>query len=327
MQAMISITGATHPGKRDHNEDSFIADTANGLGLVADGMGGYACGEVASELVKVTVAEAIDNNEGLNEAFARAHAVVKENAEADKNKKGMGSTAIAFKMRELDYELAWVGDSRAYLWCQRQKALKQLTRDHSYVETLLSSGAISEQEAVNHPNRNLITQAIGVAGDDGLLIEVISGRLAAGQQLLICSDGLVDEVVDQHIAEIMSTSESAEEIVEQLINQAVINGGRDNITVVIATANTDLGQEAIEPDIVRCTQIVSQEANDNPEQQKQAFTSESASAMTKSIGVDSTGNGEDRTTEAPLDYRSNKLLAMIAVGLIAVGLLLAAVMG
>ncbi|MEE8059851.1 MAG: protein phosphatase 2C domain-containing protein [Pseudomonadales bacterium] len=257
---MISIIGATHPGQRGHNEDCFIASSAQGVGLVADGMGGYACGEVASDMVKQIIEEAVSNNEGLTEAIARAHAVVKEAAAADEKKAGMGSTAIVFKMQGMDYELAWVGDSRAYLWSKNQGELRQITRDHSYVETLLSSGAISKQEAINHPNRNLITQAVGVAGENGLEIEVIHGRLGVGQQLMICSDGLVDEVLDRDIASLMSAATNSEEALNSLVTAAVEAGGRDNITVVLASIENDLAvddpaleREAIAPVAVRTT--------------------------------------------------------------------------
>lgn len=249
---MSQIFGATHPGQREHNEDCFVADSSLGLGLVADGMGGYACGEVASELVKVTITEAIANSEGLRDAIVRAHSVVKQEATGDQAKKGMGSTVIAFRIQGQDYELAWVGDSRAYLWDAADTTLHQITRDHSYVETLLSSGAISHDEAINHPNRNLITQAIGVPGGDGLEIELISGRLGEHQQLLICSDGLVDEVVDEEIANILLASSSMEEAVNNLVERAILNGGSDNVTVVLAACTQ--GKEApIAPELVRST--------------------------------------------------------------------------
>lgn len=253
---MISIIGATHPGQRDHNEDCFAADPELGIGLVADGMGGYACGEVASELVKLTVSDAIANNEGLREGIGRAHAVVKEAAAADASKQGMGSTAIALKMQGLDYEVGWVGDSRAYLWNKEAGELKQITRDHSYVETLLSTGAITHEEAINHPNRNLITQAVGVSGEDGLEIGLVHGRLGSGEQLMLCSDGLVDEVLDYDIAKLMLDAANPEEALHSLVRAAVVAGGHDNITVVIVSA--DEGDDiapAIEPEIVRSTRL------------------------------------------------------------------------
>lgn len=258
---MSRIVGATHPGNRDHNEDCFVADASIGLGLVADGMGGYACGEVASELVRITVVEAISNSEGLRDAIVRAHAVVRQEAVGDESKKGMGSTVIAFRMQGQDYELAWVGDSRAYLWDASIGTLHQITRDHSYVETLLSSGAISHDEAINHPNRNLITQAIGVPGGDGLEIELISGRLGGHQQLLICSDGLVDEVVDEEIADILAAATSLDNAVQALVQTAINNGGSDNVSVVLA-ACSQASEPAIDPEIVRST--VAGQSGPNP---------------------------------------------------------------
>lgn len=253
---MIRILGITHVGRREHNEDCFIADSTAGLALVADGMGGYACGEIASALVKQTIAEAVANQEGLREAITRAHAVVKEAAKADSDKKGMGSTAIALRVQGLDYEIAWVGDSRAYLW-DPAGVLKQITRDHSYVESLLSSGAISEQEALTHPNRNLITQAVGAAGESGLEIDWICGRLAPSQQLLLCSDGLVDELLDHDIARLIDQCDNQQQLLERLVKAALDAGGRDNITVVIAQATTEIRSEkpAIEPITIREVQL------------------------------------------------------------------------
>lgn len=264
---MISIIGATHPGQREHNEDCFEANTELGLGLVADGMGGYACGEVASDLVKTTIVEADNDTDGLPVAILRAHNAVREAADADAGKKGMGSTAIAVKMRELDYDLAWVGDSRAYLW-DGASELKQITRDHSYVESLLTTGAISYEEAINHPNRNLITQAVGVEAEGGLEIGHVKGRLCAGQQLILCSDGLVDEVLDIDIAKILHKAESPEEALNNLVRAAVVAGGHDNITVVIVTvdAATASSQGGIEPEVIRSTSLDSN--LDEPTQQR-----------------------------------------------------------
>ena len=258
---MITIVGASHPGCRKYNEDSFTADTELGLGLVADGMGGYACGEVASELVKTTVEDAIADNHNLSEGIWRAHAAVRDAAMRDPDKQGMGSTVIAVKVQQNSYDLAWVGDSRAYLWDAHNTdtpSLKQITRDHSYVESLLASGAINYQQALEHPERNLITQAIGIDNFDGLEIDEVSGSLRAGQQLLLCSDGLVDDVFDGDIASIMQAANSPAEAVDQLVNAAVDAGGNDNITVVIVSASEDQGdgQSAVpvsEPEVIRTT--------------------------------------------------------------------------
>ncbi|MCR8923269.1 protein phosphatase 2C domain-containing protein [Dasania sp. GY-MA-18] len=248
---MIQFFGDTHKGNRKHNEDCVAADNELGLGLVADGMGGYACGEVASALVRETLVDALIHHQGLSEAIVRAHYLIRSESTNDPDKKGMGSTVVAAKSQGNSYEIAWVGDSRAYIW---DGQLKQITRDHSYVESLLASGSISLAEAKTHPNRNLITQAVGAAGEEGLEVSVVNGQLAAGQMLLLCSDGLVDEVSDAEIATLLNESAEGPVLVDMLIQAAVAAGGRDNISVVIAQADSVMVDDDVarEPFVV-CT--------------------------------------------------------------------------
>ena len=254
MNNPIHFVGLTHPGNRDHNEDVFAVDDTLGIALIADGMGGYACGEVASALIRDTLLDAAQKNEGLTEAIARAHKSVKEESARDDGKHGMGSTVIALKSRALDYEIAWVGDSRGYLW---DGQLKQITRDHSYIEALLATGAITAAQAIKHPNRNLITQAVGAAGAEGLEISVIHGRLCPGQRILLCSDGLVDEVSDGQIAAILHAEQDPERAVQVLVEQALQAGGRDNITVVLAEVAAGIAspEEQLVPYVI-CTTTV-----------------------------------------------------------------------
>ncbi|WP_019529916.1 PP2C family protein-serine/threonine phosphatase [Dasania marina] len=252
---MIQFFGATDKGNRKHNEDCFAADNELGLGLVADGMGGYACGEVASALVRETLVDALIHQQGLSEAIVRAHYLIRSECIEDPTKNGMGSTVVAAKSQGNGYEIAWVGDSRAYIW---DGELKQITRDHSYVESLLAAGSISSAEAKVHPNRNLITQAVGVAGEEGLEVSVVNGQLAAGQMLVLCSDGLVDEVSDVEIATLLNESDDGQTLVDVLIQAAVAAGGRDNISVVIAQADAMLAEhddDAIEPFVVCTTRL------------------------------------------------------------------------
>ena len=254
---MLSIIGGTHPGRREHNEDCFTADSHQGLALVADGMGGYACGEIASDLVKSTIESAIADGHSLELAIEHAHDAVIHAAGAVSGRRGMGSTVVAMKSDGFAYQIAWVGDSRAYLW-DGVGALKQITRDHSFVEQLLASGSITYQDAVNHPNRNLITQAVGVDAQGGLEIGFVNGRLSSGQAIVLCSDGLVDEVLDEDILRLLQQSQNADEALQQLLSAALSAGGRDNITIVIASAKPVDGvreQPAIEPDIVRETTV------------------------------------------------------------------------
>ncbi|MEE8057478.1 MAG: protein phosphatase 2C domain-containing protein [Pseudomonadales bacterium] len=229
----LSIFGETHTGNRKHNEDYFEADAKHSLAIVADGMGGYAGGEVASGVCKILVS-AVQAGYGLAEAIGSAHAAVKKEARLDADKEGMGSTVVALKAIGSEYTIAWVGDSRAYLW---DGDLKQLTCDHSYVEELFKAGVITAENLANHPEKNAITQAVGVAGQNGLDIGLIEGRIGKGEQILLCSDGLTDEVPDVEIAQLLARSTTPQSAVDSLVAAAVEAGGHDNITVVLVTAN------------------------------------------------------------------------------------------
>ena len=248
---MLMMIGATHSGRRNHNEDCFAADATLGFALVADGMGGYACGEVASALVRDCVYEGVKKGDSLVQCIESAQSRVLEEASSDPGKAGMGSTVVATSFAGDSYTIAWVGDSRAYLWSPQLNELRQISRDHSYVESLVIAGAITPEQALQHPDRNIITQAVG--GADELIIDQIEGRLGAGQQLMLCSDGLVDELLDGEIAAYLQAAESPAIALENLVAAAVTAGGRDNITVVIVTGAQG---EASNPEAVRVTYAV-----------------------------------------------------------------------
>lgn len=229
---MIQFAASTHPGlKRDHNEDCYAADPKLGLWLVADGVGGHSFGEVASGIVKTTVAKAYAEGKELTEAIHCSHeAVLKEIAEREDHL-GMGSTVVAFTLSDKGYQVAWVGDSRAYLWDGED--LKQLTRDHTHVYDLVDKGLLSSAEAAVHPERHVLTQSIGVFDDMELEPGCVQGQLQEGQQILICSDGLTDELSDTAIAVQLRRNRSTESQVDGLVNAALSAGGRDNVTVVV----------------------------------------------------------------------------------------------
>jgi protein phosphatase len=226
----VKCFGKTHPGKiRDHNEDAIGWDEGSAIVVLADGMGGHASGEVASDIVRNTVIERGRAGETLADAILQAHSAVQASAAEDASRSGMGSTVIAARSVSGNYEIAWVGDSRAYLW--RDQKLSQLTRDHSYLEWLITNGQLSEQEARNHPQRNIVTQSVGL-GDPKP--DVVRGRLHSGDKILLCSDGLNDELTDAEIASICASNSSSEPMIEALIDAALAHGGKDNVSVVIA---------------------------------------------------------------------------------------------
>ena len=219
--------------KSEHNEDCYFADPETGLWLIADGMGGHEAGEVASAIVSETISQAVsEKSSSLIEAIQESHTAVLSASERGIGARGMGSTVIALQVNPSGYEVAWVGDSRAYLW---DGELKQISRDHSYVQKLLDSGAITEEEAITHPNRNIITQSLG-ADVPQVNVDQVRGQFAPPQKILLCSDGLTDEVLDGEIAVILEQGGDDQTIVNNLISSALMHGGKDNVTVLLVSA-------------------------------------------------------------------------------------------
>lgn len=224
---------------RDNNEDAIWSDAKLGLWVVADGMGGHAAGEVASAITVSVISDSIRQGRPLKEAINAAHLAVLDAARDGSGKYGMGSTVVALHSLGNRYEIAWVGDSRAYLWSDRDKdgfSLQQLTIDHSYVQMLYQSGIISADEMAGHPEKNVITQCLGSMELSELKVDAVEGNWHKFDWILLCSDGLSDTVSDQQICDILHSAESTDLAVSALIQAALANGGKDNISVVIVTA-------------------------------------------------------------------------------------------
>ena len=228
---MIEFGHGTHTGlRREHNEDTYCADPDMGLWLVADGMGGHEHGEVASALARDVVIREVNRGKSLADAIQAADEEIIRHSNEKRSERPMGTTVVAVRVRNHDYEVAWVGDSRVYLW---NAQLRQISQDHSYVQELIDQGAISAAQARTHPHRNVVTQALGVTMPDQLKIETLRGTLQPGQALLLCSDGLTEEVEDLSISEILGRGLSTQETVDHLILAALDHGGSDNITVLL----------------------------------------------------------------------------------------------
>ncbi len=230
---MIEFGHQTHVGlRREHNEDTYYADADLGLWLVADGMGGHENGEVASALARDTLVDAVRRGESLAQAIQLADEEIIRHSNRRTQALPMGTTVAAIRVREDGhFEVAWVGDSRVYLW---DGQLRQLSQDHSYVRELIEQGAISPEQARTHPHRNVVTQALGVTDPQNLRVETVSGQLQPGHQILLCSDGLTEEVEDGVIGQILGRTDlSTQEAVDHLILAALDGGGSDNVTVVV----------------------------------------------------------------------------------------------
>ncbi len=234
-------TAKTHTGNiRSGNEDSFFSSDDLGLWLVADGMGGHEAGEVASAIVAQTLEEEILASSSLSDAIQKAHHSVLQGAANGKGAPGMGSTIIAMRQTgKNSYQIGWVGDSRAYLWVQEteeQGQLHQLSTDHSYVQALLESGAITPEEVENHPDKNIITQCLGSQELSNVRVDTLDKDWEPNHKVLLCSDGLTDELSDEEIATILNNFQESDSAVEELIKSSLEHGGRDNISIVLVDA-------------------------------------------------------------------------------------------
>ena len=231
--SMIEFGHLTHVGlRRELNEDTYYGDSELGLWLVADGMGGHEYGEVASALAREAIVREIRQDTPLPQAIRIADEDIIRASRKRNDALPMGTTVVAARIVDNRFEVAWVGDSRAYLW--HEGKLTQLSHDHSYVQELISQGTISADQARTHPHRNVVTQALGVTNPDNLNVETLSGDFLPGMQLLLCSDGLTEEVDNQGITQVLTHIEcSAQECVDGLVAAALDGGGSDNVTVVL----------------------------------------------------------------------------------------------
>jgi protein phosphatase len=234
---------ATHPGlKRQFNEDSYCVEPELALWGVADGMGGHASGEIASAIVTRELPRLIRQGRDLPSAIRGVHGLIQRSARQGEGGADMGSTVVAAKFDGARYQVAWVGDSRAYFW---NGVLRQITRDHSYVQMLLEAGLIEESAMASHPARNIISQALGGSDPQEIRVDVVSGELAPGESLLLCSDGLNSEVCDEEIAAILKAVKDNRVRANRLIEAALAAGGSDNITVILLTARNPAEDEEI----------------------------------------------------------------------------------
>ena len=227
--------------RRSNNEDAFRIESDKGLLVVADGMGGAAAGEVASKIFVDTAAEVFSDVQNppdvgtagrVQEAFRLANERILARALENPHQRGMGCTAELMAFSDASYILGHVGDSRTYLF--RQGRLKQITQDHSLIQDQIDRGLLTPEEAKKHSLRNVILRAVGTK--ETFVVDLIRGKVMAGDLFLFCSDGLTGMVDNPPIEETLSLSISLVQKVERLITLAKEAGGNDNITVVLFEA-------------------------------------------------------------------------------------------
>lgn len=234
----LAYAGETHVGLvRPENEDAFLL--APPLFAVADGLGGHQAGEVASTTAIDALLEAAPRQadaKALGRAVRQANAAVIEAAASGRGRVGMGTTLTAAMVEGTRIALAHVGDSRAYLLHFGE--LQQLTEDHSVVADLVRAGRLSVEESRVHPNRSVITRALG--SDPNMVADTFEVEAAPGDRLLLATDGLTGYVDDAEIARVLAQAHTPAEAVDELIDAALAAGGQDNVTVVVV----DIGRHA-----------------------------------------------------------------------------------
>lgn len=221
---------------RPINEDSFACIPPN-FYMVADGMGGHLAGEIASQIAVETVKNYIFENMDranscehlLEKAIVEANKQILTKANSDDSYKGMGTTITSALINDDTVVWAHIGDSRLYL--VRNNMLTQLTRDHSLVWELLENGSINKSEAINHPQKNVLTRAVGI--EDNIKVELGSIKLFPNDLLLLCTDGLTNMLKSEVLIDILTQDIDIEDIVNILVSSALDEGGTDNITTIL----------------------------------------------------------------------------------------------
>ncbi|MBM3909141.1 MAG: Stp1/IreP family PP2C-type Ser/Thr phosphatase [Gemmatimonadetes bacterium] len=225
---------------RSGNEDSFFAeaDSRRGVFMVADGMGGHAAGEVASEMAVQIVARTLlplesaqqpDAADRTAQSLRDANRAIYERMLAENDKQGMGTTASVLLLSEGRYLIGQIGDSRVYML--RDGALLQLTKDHSYVQEQVDAGLLTPEQARYHPYSNVITRCVGAS--ESVEPDLYAGEVRAGDVFLVASDGLTGMVDDRRLQQILLARTGPGRIVDSLISEANGRGGLDNITAIV----------------------------------------------------------------------------------------------
>ncbi len=232
-------TGVVRAG----NEDNYLMLADRGIFIVADGMGGHAAGEVASEMAVRLISKELGSLRGLTDeqagerlrhAIRTANEAIFERTLSEHDKRGMGTTATALVLLPGRYLIGQVGDSRGYLL--RDGQFLQLTKDHSYVQEQVDAGLLTAEQARVHPYSNVITRCVGASGD--VMADIYFGALRVGDVLLLASDGLTGMLEDEQLTRILNSDGGPQRWVDRMVVEANRRGGLDNITAIVIRIET-----------------------------------------------------------------------------------------
>lgn len=225
---------------REINEDSVLSDTSLGLWAVADGMGGYEAGDVASNMIVESLAE-IENKKSLadivdtvEDKLIEVNTHIQEYSDVMCNNQTMGSTVVSLVIRGRLGACLWAGDSRLYRF--RNESLQQLSQDHSQVEELIEQGFLKREDAAAHPDSNVITRAVGACEDIFVALNVFSTQI--GDTYLLCSDGLHNAVSTEEIVNCLKEPD-VEQSTQKLLSHALENNASDNVSLIVIRGEAD----------------------------------------------------------------------------------------
>jgi serine/threonine protein phosphatase PrpC len=258
---------ATHTGrKRRHNEDAYVLQPP--LFAIADGMGGARAGEVASSLAAAALQTGGVDGSGKDHVIALIQAAnrsVYERSSRDAEVAGMGTTMTVALVEDATVTFGHVGDSRAYVL--RDGSLEQLTDDHSLVAELVRGGKLSAEEAEHHPQRSVITRALGT--DPDVDVDTFSVDAREGDVFVLCSDGLTDMVADEEIGEVLSERRgSLDEAAKELVHRANKAGGQDNITVIAFEITDEPDEQTLEQTVEQTQPLPALDTSPEPKERR-----------------------------------------------------------
>ena len=238
---MLKTFSITNVGRKRKLNQDFVYTSEKPVGslpnlfIVADGMGGHNAGDYASKVTVETIVEKVGDSAEtertriLEEAIQTANTLIRAKAKESADLEGMGTTVVAATCSGRSLCVANVGDSRLYV--ANHKEIRQITKDHSWVAEMVRRGGMGKEEARNHPDRNIITRAIGA--DDEVKVDFFTVQLKEGDLILMCTDGLTNMLEDEEIRMILDGARDVVEKAEELVDAANERGGRDNISVIL----------------------------------------------------------------------------------------------
>jgi serine/threonine protein phosphatase PrpC len=224
------FSGESHIGcVYTHNEDAIGWSLPHNLWFVADGMGGYSKGELASRIVKQTVLKGMaDPDVQLKQLALDSHQAIVDEIAKKTGPAQMGSTLVLLQIKERNCQVTWVGDSRAYVW--RKGKLEQINRDHTFIQSLVDEGMLDPKNVFNHPRKNELLQALGMGAPEPEETEL---RLESYDWLILCSDGLHDVVTQEEITNVLKDCKLPNEATQKLIQASLDRGVDDNVSVIV----------------------------------------------------------------------------------------------